>query len=201
MKVQKISFRPGDRVSYLSFGTGTVVGLVTEHVGGLELELCELRLDGGSTIKVPVPTAQKTFVPIVSNTSVASIIEVLAKPAERRSGERWNITERRNFKLLTTGNPTALAQVVRDLHPEGKEVGYNIRLLYRAALSQLVTIVGVQLGHATRAETVQYLRATSGLSIHGPDADPVRYTAVGYHNLAPAAGKNPAARRYRSARV
>lgn len=168
------SFAEGTRVVYASQGEGTIRGRVTEEVLGMHVDLYILDLDDGRSMKVAHAAAHREFKPIQSTVDLKRLTRILRQ--KPRPVGNWIVAEQRCTARLG-GDVYELAGVVCDLHPRDRaELGYEPRLLYQTALSQLVRRLERLL--STNAQTVLTKLATlTGLAFESQDLTDKHYVS------------------------
>ncbi len=133
-------FNEGDLVVYPTHGVGKVAGIEKQHIAGHELELFVITFDRDRmTLRIPVPKAKNSGLRKLSTRSVMD--EALGTLATRAKIKRamWSRRAQEYEAKINSGDPLAIAEVVRDLHRNANQPdqSYSERQIYEAALDRL----------------------------------------------------------------
>lgn len=101
----------GDIVVYGAHGAGSVEAYETRSVHGAEQKVVVIALAGGLSVQLPLTRAQERLRPIVDETGIGVIQEVLRAPAQI-SRDSW--LKRRRDSEAKLREATGLAEVIRD---------------------------------------------------------------------------------------
>jgi CarD family transcriptional regulator len=101
----------GDVVVYGAHGAGSVAACETRSVHGAEQKVVVIALAGGLSVQLPLTRAQEHLRPIVDETGIAIIQEVLRAPAEI-SKDSW--LKRRRDSEAKLREAIGLAEIIRD---------------------------------------------------------------------------------------
>ncbi|GBD43774.1 RNA polymerase-binding transcription factor CarD [bacterium HR40] len=136
----RLAFAAGDYVVYPSHGVGKVVGIEKETIAGVELEMYVVRFDNERlTLRVPVDKAPRSGMrKLSSREKIQSALEALKVRVKPRRNVMWSRRAQEYEAKINSGDPVAIAEVVRELHRhDDSEQSYSERQLYRAALERL----------------------------------------------------------------
>ncbi|BCX19771.1 MAG: CarD family transcriptional regulator [Geminicoccaceae bacterium] len=140
MATKKLTFAAGDYIVYPSHGVGRITGIETQVIAGMELEMYVVSFENERLIlRVPVDKAQKAGMrKLSSREKIQSAMEALKVRTRPRRNVMWSRRAQEYEAKINSGDPVAIAEVVRELHrPEDAEQSYSERQMYRAALERL----------------------------------------------------------------
>lgn len=133
-------FRKGDAVVYPTHGVGRIERVGFEEISGHLLNLIHISFeDNQMTLRVPVAQARAAGLrKLVSQETLAAALVTL-KGRRRISRLMWAKRSQEYLAKINTGDPGALAEVVRDLQSAGDGSGssYSQRNLFELALERL----------------------------------------------------------------
>jgi CarD family transcriptional regulator len=133
-------FRKGDAVVYPTHGVGRVDRVGFEEIGGYRLNLIHISFqDNQMTLRVPVARARAAGLrKLTSRTAMAAALATL-KGRPRTSRLLWSKRSQEYLTKINTSNPSALAEVVRDLRSAGDGSGssFSQRNLFELAFDRL----------------------------------------------------------------
>jgi CarD family transcriptional regulator len=136
----KLSFKEGDFVVYPTHGVGCVKGIETQEVAGHSLKLIVINFEQERmTLRLPVAKASASGLRAVSNKAQ---MEQALKKLTGKSRVRKTMWSRRAQEYeakINSGDPVAIAEVVRDLHKNAQQPdqSYSERQIYQSALDRL----------------------------------------------------------------
>ena len=134
------SFIKGDFVIYPTHGLGKVMGLETEKVFGEEQPMVVIEFDKEKLlVRVPVArTKDRGLRKLSSNKVMETALDTL-RGKSRSKKQMWSKRATEYNLKINSGDPVAIAEVVRDLHRSiGQgEQSYSERQVYQAALERL----------------------------------------------------------------
>ncbi len=133
-------FAPGESVVYPGHGVGSVTSLEVQRVGGHELKLFVISFEqDGMTLRVPVEKVKSSGLRRISTPHVMEGALAKLKEPPVQSRAMWNRRALEYTAKINSGDPSLIAEVVRDLHGVGGERGpsHSQRLLYEQALGRL----------------------------------------------------------------
>ena len=142
----KMSFNSGDFVVYPAHGVGKVSDISTQKVAGSELELIVVNFDKDKmTLRIPMAKATNVGLRKISETdTMNSALDTLKGKAKVKK-VMWSRRAQEYENKINSGNPVAIAEVVRDLHRNENlaEQSYSERQIYEQALDRLASEVAV----------------------------------------------------------
>ncbi len=163
---QAVDFAVGDHVVYPTHGVGRVTGIVTEEIAGHRLTLIVVEFeDNRMVLRVPVAKAKSAGLRKLS--SRKAIEEALAtlKGRARIKRTMWSRRAQEYEAKINSGDPIAIAEVVRDLHRNAgqPDQSFSERQIYEQALDRLAAELAAieRVDKATAAaKLASYLKAT-----------------------------------------
>lgn len=139
-KAKKLPYAPKDYVVYPTHGVGQVTDVVTEEVAGFELQLYVINFAAEKmTLRVPVGKAQESGLRKISSKDKMQTAVGTLKGRARAKRTMWSRRAQEYEAKINSGDPIAIAEVVRDLHrpPDQPDQSYSERQMYEAAMSRL----------------------------------------------------------------
>ena len=139
-KVKKLPYAPKDYVVYPTHGVGQVTDVVTEEVAGFDLQLYVINFAAEKmTLRVPVGKAQESGLRKISSKDKMQTAVGTLKGRARAKRTMWSRRAQEYEAKINSGDPIAIAEVVRDLHrpPDQPDQSYSERQMYEAAMSRL----------------------------------------------------------------
>ncbi len=137
---KEYTFNPGDFVVYPAHGVGQVSERQTASVGGQDVDLIAIQFTKDKlTMRIPSNDAMNKGLRAVATPAVMeSVVSTLSeKPKTKRLP--WAKRSAEYTAKISSGNPIALAEVVRDLYrdPALANQTYSERQLFEKAFSRL----------------------------------------------------------------
>jgi CarD family transcriptional regulator len=133
-------FRKGDAVVYPAHGVGRIDRVGLEDIAGHRLNLIYISFqDSQMTLRVPVAQARMTGLrKLASREALAAALTTL-KGRPRVSRLMWAKRAQEYTAKINSGDPAALAEVVRDLQSaeDGAGSSFSQRNLFELALDRL----------------------------------------------------------------
>lgn len=140
VKVIKHPFNAGDYVVYPAHGVGKISDVAKHKVAGSELELVVVNFDKDRmTLRVPVSKIGESGLrALASEDIMGGAIETLKGKAKVKR-TMWSRRAQEYEAKINSGDPVAIAEVVRDLHRNDNiaEQSYSERQIYEQALGRL----------------------------------------------------------------
>jgi CarD family transcriptional regulator len=138
------AFKVGDVVVYPTHGVGEITAEEIQVIAGTEMSLYVIStIKGNVKIHVPKTRASKVGLRhLSSETELAKAINVLQQSKSPSKKDNWPKRANKYGEKISSGNPTLIAEVVRDLHRNDENQGgvsYSERTLYETALERLVS--------------------------------------------------------------
>lgn len=139
MAKDEYTFNPGDFVVYPARGVGQITEIKSENVCGQKLDVVAVNFNKDrATVKIPLSNIKKDNASLrqISSASVMdSAVKVLKSKAKIKRVQ-WSRRSQEYVEKIKSGNPVALAEVLRDLYkdPEKNEQTYSERQIYDQAL-------------------------------------------------------------------
>ncbi len=139
-KAQK--FKKGELVIYPTQGLGKVTGFEEQEIGGHTLQLIVISFEQDRMIlRVPAMKAAESGLRKLSDQDEMKTVFKTLKGKSRVRRAMWSRRAQEYETKINSGNPVAVAEVVRDLFrgPDQPEQSYSERQLYQAALGRLAS--------------------------------------------------------------
>ena len=150
-------FVEGDFVVYPTHGVGKVERIATEEIAGHTLELIHITFDENRmTLRVPTNKARTAGLrKLASRKQFDDVLGVL-KGRARIKRTMWSRRAQEYEAKINSGDPAAIAEVVRDLHRNSgqPDQSFSERQIYESALERLAAEYGAleQLNKAAAIE-------------------------------------------------
>jgi CarD family transcriptional regulator len=133
-------FKAGDYVVYPTHGVGKVDRIATEEIAGHKLELICITFDENRmTLRVPTTKARSAGLrKLTSRKGFDEVLTVL-KGRARIKRTMWSRRAQEYEAKINSGDPAAIAEVVRDLHRNAgqPDQSFSERQIYESALDRL----------------------------------------------------------------
>jgi len=136
----KLIFTEGDYVVYPTHGVGRVTGIGSAEIAGHKLQFYTILFEAEKmTLRVPVEKAKISGLRKISGRDKMSTALTTLKGRARTKRTMWSRRAQEYEAKINSGDPVAIAEVVRDLH---RNVGqpdqsYSERQMYEAAIDRL----------------------------------------------------------------
>ncbi len=140
------AFNSGDYVVYPAHGVGKVADITKQKVAGTELELIVVNFDKDKmTLRIPMTKAENSGLRRISETSTMNDALSVLKGKAKVKKVMWSRRAQEYENKINSGNPVAIAEVVRDLYRSENlaEQSYSERQIYEQALDRLANEVAV----------------------------------------------------------
>ena len=135
-----VGFKVDDFVVYPAHGVGKVIGIETQTVVGMTLEVYVIAFTQDKmTLRVPVNRAATCGLRGLSGPIVVGDALYTLKGRARVKRAMWSRRAQEYEAKINSGDLISIAEVVRDLHraTEQPEQSYSERQLYEAALDRM----------------------------------------------------------------
>jgi CarD family transcriptional regulator len=133
-------FVEGDHVVYPTHGVGKVERIATEEIAGHRLELIHITFEENRmTLRVPVAKARTAGLRKLSTRKQFDEALAVLKGRARIKRTMWSRRAQEYEAKINSGDPLAIAEVVRDLHRNSgqPDQSFSERQIYEAALDRL----------------------------------------------------------------
>jgi CarD family transcriptional regulator len=133
-------FSVGDHVVYPAHGVGLVVGIETQEVVGMPLEVYVITFDHEKmTLRVPTRKARGAGLRGLAEGNVVFQALTTLKGRARVKRTMWSRRAQEYEAKINSGDLISIAEVVRDLHRSESqpEQSYSERQLYESALDRM----------------------------------------------------------------
>ena len=159
-------FVEGDHVVYPTHGVGKVERIVIETIAGYQLELIHITFEENRmTLRVPVEKARSAGLRKLATRQLFEAALATLKGRARIKRTMWSRRAQEYEAKINSGDPLAIAEVVRDLHRNAgqPDQSFSERQIYEAAMDRLAAELAAldQTDKATAAEKLTiFLRTT-----------------------------------------
>lgn len=137
----KAPFKKGDFVVYPTHGVGKITGVETQEIAGESMKLFVIEFDKEKMIlRVPVVKADTSGLRKLSTRKIMDNAMKTLKGKSRVKRTMWSRRAQEYEAKINSGDPVAIAEVVRDLHRNAgqPDQSYSERQIYQAAFERLV---------------------------------------------------------------
>ncbi|MDB5372379.1 MAG: Transcriptional regulator, CarD family, partial [Belnapia sp.] len=135
-----VEFKAGDHVVYPTHGVGTVQGIETMSAAGHSLQVIVVTFDENRmTLRVPVGKAASSGLrKLAGPDSMKEALDTL-KGRARIKRTMWSRRAQEYEAKINSGDPVAIAEVVRDLHRNAgqPDQSFSERQIYEQAMDRL----------------------------------------------------------------
>lgn len=136
----RLAFSKGDYVVYPTHGVGKVLGIEDREVAGFDLKLFVISFEAEKmTLRVPVDKVKDSGLRKISSRAKMKTAMTTLKGRPRGKRTMWSRRAQEYDAKINSGDPVAIAEVVRDLHRAAgqPDQSYSERQMYEAALERL----------------------------------------------------------------
>lgn len=136
----KSDYGTGDWVVYPTHGVGRVTGIEKQEIAGSKLELIVIAFEKDRmTLRVPISKAEMSGLRKLSTRDEMKVALKTLKGRSRVRRTMWSRRAQEYEAKINSGDPVAIAEVVRDLHRNAgqPDQSYSERQIYQAALNRL----------------------------------------------------------------
>ena len=133
-------FIEGDHVVYPTHGVGKVERIATEEIAGHKLELIHITFEENRmTLRVPVTKARTAGLRKLATRKLFDEAMGVLKGRARIKRTMWSRRAQEYEAKINSGDPLAIAEVVRDLHRNAgqPDQSFSERQIYESALDRL----------------------------------------------------------------
>ncbi len=133
-------FVEGDHVVYPTHGVGKVERIATEEIAGHKLELIHITFEENRmTLRVPVSKARSAGLRKLATRKMFDDAMAVLKGRARIKRTMWSRRAQEYEAKINSGDPLAIAEVVRDLHRNAgqPDQSFSERQIYEAAMDRL----------------------------------------------------------------
>jgi CarD family transcriptional regulator len=133
-------FIEGDHVVYPTHGVGKVERIATEEIAGHRLELIHITFEENRmTLRVPVAKARTAGLRKLSSRKQFDEAMAVLKGRARIKRTMWSRRAQEYEAKINSGDPMAIAEVVRDLHRNAgqPDQSFSERQIYESAMDRL----------------------------------------------------------------
>ena len=134
------NFAKGDHVVYPTHGVGKVERIAIEEIAGHKLELIHITFEENRmTLRVPVAKARTAGLRKLATRSLFDEALAVLRGKARIKRTMWSRRAQEYEAKINSGDPLAIAEVVRDLHRNAgqPDQSFSERQIYEAAMDRL----------------------------------------------------------------
>ncbi len=138
-------FEEGDHVVYPTHGVGKVERIATEEIAGHKLELIHITFEENRmTLRVPVAKARTAGLRKLATRKMFDEAMTVLRGRARIKRTMWSRRAQEYEAKINSGDPLAIAEVVRDLHRNAgqPDQSFSERQIYEAAMDRLAAELG-----------------------------------------------------------
>jgi CarD family transcriptional regulator len=135
-----LQFEVGDHVVYPTHGVGKVTGVVEEEIAGHRLTLIVIEFEENRMVlRVPVAKARSAGLRKLSSRKAIEAALATLKGRARVKRTMWSRRAQEYEAKINSGDPVAIAEVVRDLHRNAgqPDQSFSERQIYEQAMDRL----------------------------------------------------------------
>jgi CarD family transcriptional regulator len=139
------NFVEGDHVVYPTHGVGRVERIATEEIAGHKLELIHITFEENRmTLRVPVTKARTAGLRKLATRKMFDEAMTVLRGRARIKRTMWSRRAQEYEAKINSGDPLAIAEVVRDLHRNAgqPDQSFSERQIYEAAMDRLAAELG-----------------------------------------------------------
>jgi CarD family transcriptional regulator len=158
--LKNLEFNAGDYVVYPTHGVGQVTGVEEREIAGQDLQLFIINFEKERMIlRVPIDKVEDSGLRKLSSEKTIEMALKTLKGRVRIKRTMWSRRAQEYEAKINSGDPIAIAEVVRDLHrnADQPEQSYSERQMYQAALERLAREYAAceDLDHDTAVEMME----------------------------------------------
>lgn len=134
------TFAEGDYVVYPTHGVGRVERIAEEEIAGHRLQLIHITFEENRmTLRVPVAKARSAGLRKLATRKLFDEALAVLKGRARIKRTMWSRRAQEYEQKINSGDPLAIAEVVRDLHRNAgqPDQSFSERQIYEAAMDRL----------------------------------------------------------------
>ncbi len=134
------NFAEGDHVVYPTHGVGKIDRIAIEEIAGHKLELIHITFEENRmTLRVPVTKARTAGLRKLASRKLFDDAMAVLRGRPRIKKTMWSRRAQEYEAKINSGDPLAVAEVVRDLHRNSgqPDQSFSERQIYEAALDRL----------------------------------------------------------------
>ena len=137
---QRLGFKAGEAIVYPAHGVGRITAVEEQEIAGFKLELFVVSFDKDKMV-LRVPTAKAASVGMRKLADADEIQRALETLSGRARIKRtmWSRRAQEYEAKINSGDPVAIAEVVRDLHRNAgqPDQSFSERQIYEQAMDRL----------------------------------------------------------------
>jgi CarD family transcriptional regulator len=137
---QRSGFKTGEHIVYPAHGVGRIVGVETQEVAGIKLDLFVISfVKDKMTLRVPVTKAAAVGMRKLADPATVKKALETVRGRARIKRTMWSRRAQEYEAKINSGDLISISEVVRDLYRSDQqpEQSYSERQLYEAALDRM----------------------------------------------------------------
>ena len=141
-----ITFNAGEYVVYPAHGVGKISDISKQQIAGTELELLVVNFDKDKmTLRIPMAKVADVGLRKISEESTINDALNVLKGKAKTKKVMWSRRAIEYENKINSGNPVAIAEVVRDLYRNENiaEQSYSERQIYEQAMDRLSNEIAI----------------------------------------------------------
>lgn len=144
-KIDKSDFEIGAQVVYPSHGVGEIIGIDTQKIGDMSIEVYVISFSRDKmTLKVPVTRAIAAGLRTLVSKGDATKVYTTLQSKPKTGNRMWSRRAKEYECKINTGDLMAIAEVVRDLYKNvDSDRSYSERTIYESALNRLANELAI----------------------------------------------------------
>ena len=163
--LKDLEFSKGDFVVYPTHGVGKVTGVEEREIAGQKLQLFVVSFEKERMIlRVPIEKVKDSGLRKLSSRKIIDTALKTLKGRVRVKRTMWSRRAQEYEAKINSGDPIAIAEVVRDLHrnADQPDQSYSERQMYQAALERLARELAAveEVEHEAAVEKLETLLST-----------------------------------------
>ena len=144
---QTVTFEKGAHVVYPAHGIGRVADIETQEIAGFKLEFLVVEVPKGKLVlRIPRARVATSGLRPVMNAAQAEEVLAVLEGRARKSRTLWAKRAQDYEGKINSGDPVALAEVVRDLSRAADDAAsYSEKAIHETAVERLVSELAIAL--------------------------------------------------------
>ena len=145
-KLPSLTFNAGEYVVYPTHGVGKVADVTKQNIAGSELELLVVNFDKDKmTLRIPTSKIQHVGLRKISDDKTMNEAFATLKGKAKVRKIMWSRRAQEYENKINSGNPVAIAEVIRDLYRNENiaEQSYSELQIYEQAVNRLASEVSI----------------------------------------------------------
>lgn len=145
-KLPSLKFGAGEYVVYPTHGVGKISNITKQTIAGTELELLVVDFEKDKmTLRIPTSKLKNVGLRKISDAKTMNEALATLKTRARVRKLMWSRRAQEYENKINSGNPIAIAEVIRDLHRRENiaDQSYSERQIYERAYGRLASEISI----------------------------------------------------------